>query len=163
MSNPRRDSEQDRLILALSSAEMGTWDWDISADSMWWDERMHALFGLRPNAFMGCYEDFLKLLHEEDRERIRGEFAKTISTRTHVDTEFQVTWPSDQSEHLIRMRSKVHGDPNAKIERIVGVAWDITERRKAELALAKERTLLKTLMDHLPYTFRRIRFAEPME
>jgi PAS domain S-box-containing protein len=151
MNNPRRDSEQERLTLALSSAEMGTWDWDISADSIWWDERMHALFGLRPNSFKGCYEDFLKLLHEEDKERIRGEFAKTISTRTPVDTEFQVTWPADQSEHVVRIRSKVHGDPNAKIERIVGVAWDITERRKTELALAKERTLLKTLMDHLPY------------
>jgi PAS domain S-box-containing protein len=151
MSNPRRDSEHDRLILALSSAEMGTWDWDISADSMWWDERMNALFGLLPNAFKGCYEDFLKLIQEEDRERIRGEFAKAISTRTAVDTEFQITRPSDQSEHLVRIRSKVHGDPNAKTERIVGVAWDITERRKTELALAKERNLLKTLMDHLPY------------
>ena len=151
MSNPRRDSELDRLNLALSSAEMGTWDWDISADSMWWDKRMHALFGLPPNAFKGCYEDFLNIVHEEDRERIRGEFAKAISTRTAVDTEFQITWPSDQSDHLVRIRSKVHGDPTAKIERIVGVVWDISERRKTELALAKERNLLKTLMYHLPY------------
>ena len=102
-------------------------------------------------AFQGCYEDFLKLLHEEDRERIRQRVYETISTRTAVDTEFQITWPLDQSEHLVRMRSKVHGDPNTKIERIVGVAWDITERRKTELALDKERALLKTLMDHLPY------------
>ena len=54
MSNPRRDSELDRLNLALSSAEMGTWDWDISDDSMWWDERMHTLFGLAPGAFKGA-------------------------------------------------------------------------------------------------------------
>jgi PAS domain S-box-containing protein len=151
MSNLRRDSEHDRLILALSSAEMGTWDWDISADSMWWDERMHGLFGLPPKAFKGSYEEFLKLIHEEDRERIRGEFAKAVSRRTAVDTEFQIMWPSDQSEHLVRIRSKMHGDPNAKIERIVGVAWDITERRETELALAKERNLLTTLMENLPY------------
>ena len=132
---------------------MGIWDWDISADSMWWDERIHALFGLPPNSFKGCYDDFLKLIQEEDRERIRGEFAKAISTRTAVDTEFQITWPSDHSEHLVRIRSKVDGDPNAKIERIVGVAWDITERRQAHLALDKERSLLTTLMDKLPYRF----------
>ena len=29
MSNPRRDNELDQLNLALSSAEMGTWDWDL--------------------------------------------------------------------------------------------------------------------------------------
>ena len=66
MSNPRRESEQDRLILALSSAQMGTWEWDMSAESMWWDERMHALFGLAPGAFKGSYEEFLGLIHEED-------------------------------------------------------------------------------------------------
>ena len=48
MSNPRRDSELDRLNLALSSAEMGTWDWDLPTGVFWWDERMHALFGLAP-------------------------------------------------------------------------------------------------------------------
>jgi hypothetical protein len=53
MSNVCRNSEQDRLNLALSSAEMGTWDWDVPAASMWWDERMHALFGLAPGTFKG--------------------------------------------------------------------------------------------------------------
>jgi phosphoserine phosphatase RsbU/P len=150
MSNPQVSSEQDRLHLALSSAEMGTWDWDLAADAMWWDERMHALFGLPPRTFNGSYEDFLKLIHEADRERIREEFDRAISTRSAVDTEFRIRWPSDASEHTVRIRSKVHGDPSEKIERIVGVAWDITERRETELALEKERNLLTTLMEHLP-------------
>ena len=29
MSEVRYNSEQERLSLALSSAEMGTWDWDV--------------------------------------------------------------------------------------------------------------------------------------
>ena len=44
MSSAQVSSEQDRLHLALSSAGMGTWDWDLPADSMWWDERMHRSF-----------------------------------------------------------------------------------------------------------------------
>jgi phosphoserine phosphatase RsbU/P len=151
MSKTRVSSEQDRLNLALSSAEMGTWDWDIPADSMWWDERMHALFGLPLNSFRGSYEDFLNLIHEEDRARIRRDFARAISTHTAVDAEFRITWPSDASEHVLRIRSKLHGDSHVQIERIVGVAWDITERRATEVALEKERNLLRTLMEHLPY------------
>ena len=82
MSNARCNNEQERLSLALSSAEMGTWDWDVPAGVIWWDERMHALFGLAPGAFTGNYEDFLGLLHEEDRERVRGEFiARGCGTR----------------------------------------------------------------------------------
>ena len=52
---------------------------------------------------------------------------------------------------MVRIRSRVHCDENAELLRIVGVAWDITERRQTELALAKERNLLTTLMENLPH------------
>ena len=90
MSKPRSDSEQDRLNLALSSAEMGTWDWDLPTGVLWWDERMHALFGMAPGVFKGSYQDFLGLIHEEDRERIRRKFARAIAERAAVDTEFRL-------------------------------------------------------------------------
>ena len=151
MSNAHRDSEADRVDLALTAAEMGTWDLDVSAAVIWWDDQMHKLFGLAPGTFTGSYEDFLGLLHAEDRERIRGEFARAAAALTSMDTEFRVIWPSDGSEHVIRMRSRPYCDDNIEVSRIVGVAWDITERCKTELILAKERNLLKTLMDHLPY------------
>ena len=153
MSKPRRDSELDRLDLALSFAEMGTWDWDLPTGVIWWDERMHALFGMAPGTFKGSYQDFLDLIHEEDRERIRTRFVRAIAERTAVDTEFQGAWPSDGSKHVVRIRSGAHCDDNMEISRIVGVAWDITERRQSDLASAKERSLLATLMDNLPYTF----------
>ena len=76
MSNPRRDNELDQLNLALSSAEMGTWDWDLPTGVFWWDNRMHVLFGLAPSAFKGSYEEFLGLIHEEDRKRIRSELVR---------------------------------------------------------------------------------------
>ena len=47
---------------------MGTWDWDVPGAAIWWDEQMHALFGLAPGAFRGSFEDFLGLIQEEDRE-----------------------------------------------------------------------------------------------
>ena len=68
---------------------------------MWWDERVHALFGLAPGTFKGGYDDFLEFVHEEDRQKIRGEFERGIATRTAVDTEFHVTWPSDASGALL--------------------------------------------------------------
>ena len=162
MSNPRRDSELDRLNLALSSAEMGTWDWDLPTGVFWLDERMHTLLGLAPSAFPECYEEFLGLIHEEDRERIRKEFTRAIAERIAVDTEFQVAWPSDGSKHVVRMRSRVHCDDNTEISRIAGVAWDVTERRQADLALDKERSLLSTLMDKPPYTFYFNRPEQPL-
>ena len=42
-----------------------------------------------------------------------GEFAATRRTISRF-------WPSDASEDVVRIRSNVHGNPDAKIERIVG-------------------------------------------
>src|SRR5262245_21797814 len=118
MSSTRGDSELDRLKLALSSAKMGTCDWDLRTGVIWWDERMHALFGMAPGAFKGSYDDFLGLIHEEDHQRIREEFRLAIAERTAVDTEFQVAWPSGGSKHFIRMRLLVHSEKNTEISRI---------------------------------------------
>lgn len=38
-----RESER-RLRLALDSAEMGTWDWNLTTDELLWDERQYELF-----------------------------------------------------------------------------------------------------------------------
>jgi phosphoserine phosphatase RsbU/P len=150
MNNALLPGDQERLNLALSSAHIGTWEWNVHTDLMWWDEQMHTLFGVTAGAFTGHSKDFFVLLYEEDRERARGEIARTLRDCAEFDGEFRTVRPSDGSMHFLRMRWKVHYDEKAKMSRIIGVAWDITERRSTELALAKERKLLSTLMEHLP-------------
>jgi PAS domain S-box-containing protein len=153
MSKPLRESEQDRLDLALRPAEMGIWDWDVPTGAIWWDEQMHALFGMAAGAFKGSHEDFLHLIHEKDRERIRREIRRAIAEGAAVETEFQVVWPSDGSKHAVRIRAGVHRNDKTEVSRMVGVAWEMTERRQAELVLDKKRSLLATLMDNMPYKF----------
>ena len=80
MSSVCRDSEQDRLSLALSSAEMGTWDWDVPAASMWWDERMDGLFGLAPGTFKGGATTFLN----SSTKKIGRGFVENSSARLQL-------------------------------------------------------------------------------
>ena len=141
---------EDQLYLALSSARMGTWDWYLLDHSMHWDEQMHALFGLAPLTFGGRYEQFLERIHAEDRQQVAREFAQALERRAEYDGEFRVVWPPDGSVHTLRARSKVVCDNQGKPVRVAGVSWDVSERSKMENALARERFLLKTLMDNLP-------------
>src|SRR6201993_3137451 len=141
---------KDQLYLALSSARMGTWDWYPLDNSMHWDDRMHALFGLAPSTFGGHYEQFLEMIHAENREQVAREFAQALETRVEYDGEFRVVWPTEGSVHTLRARSKVVCDNQGKPVRVTGVAWDVSERSQMENALGRERFLLKTLMDSLP-------------
>jgi sigma-B regulation protein RsbU (phosphoserine phosphatase) len=141
---------KDQLYLALSSVRMGTWDWYLLDRSMHWDERMHALFGLAPSTFGGRYEQFLEMIHAENRQQVAREFAQAVERRAEYDGEFRVVWPTDGSVRTLRARSKVICDNQGKPVLVTGVSWDVSERSQIENALARERFLLKTLMDYLP-------------
>ena len=141
---------KDQLYLALSSVRMGTWDWYLLDRSMHWDERMHALFGLAPSTFGGRYEQFLEMIHAENRQEVAREFAQAVERRAEYDGEFRVVWPKDGSVRTLRARSKVICDNQGKPVLMTGVSWDVSERSQIENALARERFLLKTLMDTLP-------------
>jgi two-component system, sensor histidine kinase and response regulator len=71
------------LNLALTSARMGAFDHDLVSGTMLWDARMHQLFGVQPGSFSGKYDDFLGLVHIEDRGRLAGD-------GTHVELRFEV-------------------------------------------------------------------------
>ncbi len=142
--------KEDQLYLALSSARMGTWDLDLLDHSMHWDERMHALFGVAPSTFSGRYEQFLEMIHAENRQQVAREFAQALEKRAEYDGEFRVVWPMDGSVHTLRARSKLVYGNQGKPVRVTGVSWDVSERSQMEKALARERFLLKTLMDNLP-------------
>src|ERR1700730_18417429 len=146
---PSRRNE-DLLNLALSSARMGTWEWHPPDHAMYLDERMHALFGLAPSAFSGRYEEFLQMIHAEDRQRAASEFRRAVERCSEYDGAFRVVWPMDGSVHTLRARSKVCCDRQGKPMCVTGVSWDVSERSEMEDSLARERFLLKTLMDNLP-------------
>ncbi|MBV9732805.1 MAG: PAS domain-containing protein, partial [Verrucomicrobia bacterium] len=80
---------KDQLYLALSSVRMGTWDWYPLDSSMHWDERMHALFGLAPSSFGGRYEQFLEMIHAENRPQVARDFAQAVERRAEYDGEFR--------------------------------------------------------------------------
>jgi sigma-B regulation protein RsbU (phosphoserine phosphatase) len=129
---------------------MGTWEWDLSQYTMKWDCRMHEIFGLKQGTFGGRYENFLQLIAPEDRERIAGEVSMMLRNCSDYDGEFRALRPLDGSMRVLRMRSKIYCDVEAKATRLSGVAWDVTERRQTENDLVKGRHLFRALMDNLP-------------
>jgi sigma-B regulation protein RsbU (phosphoserine phosphatase) len=138
-----------RLALALKAVGMGTWEWDVLANRMEWDARMHQIFGVEPGAFGGRYEDFLSLVHPGDRDRLAQALHFSSRPDPGHDSEFRVMMP-DGEIRTIRVRCRVFCRLGMKPSRILGVAWDISNRRMSEEAYARDRHLLTTLMDHIP-------------
>ena len=114
----RRESE-DRLKLVLSSGGFGTWDWDLESGRLIWDEHTHDLYGVTPGKFSGSYDDFLMLLHPDDRDVLYQQLTRmgeSRETEAH-EVEFRIKLPSGR-ERTLADRSEVFFDNDGRIERI---------------------------------------------
>jgi two-component system, sensor histidine kinase and response regulator len=122
---------EERSNLALKSSGVGTWSWDVAKNSIFWDDFIHPLFGLKPGTFAGHYEDFLAMLHVDDRDRVTEEVARSVEEDAPFDTEYKVVWPNG-NVHVLGSRAKVYRDSAGSPLRMTGVCWDITERKRLE-------------------------------
>jgi two-component system cell cycle sensor histidine kinase/response regulator CckA len=124
-------SSEERLRLALEAGAMGIWEWNLGTDEATWSEGHHKLFGLSPGQFKGTREAFSRCIHPEDLQGLHAEAARCRESRAPFRHEFRVIWP-DGSVRWISARGTFSYDSNGKATRLLGVVWDITERRRAD-------------------------------
>lgn len=128
---------EDRLRLAIASAELGTWDWDLATNRLTWDRGCKAMFGLPPDAEISI-EVFFEALHPEDRGRLEQlvEASITPSSSGTYDTEYRAIGLQDGIERWIKAKGQAYFSEDRQPLRFIGTVMDITERKQAEQKLA---------------------------
>ena len=139
----------ERLNLATRAAHMGVWDWDIQQNELVWDDRMYELYGVPREAFGGAYETWLQGLHPDDRAANNLLSAQARRGECPYDTEFRVVWP-DGSIRILKALGEVVWDAAGTPLRMIGVNYDITERKQTEAALRESEQRMRSLLEHVP-------------
>ncbi len=139
---------RERLLLAQSAAGVATYDWNLRENVGHGSREFNPLYGLPPNDIGPSSEEWAQLIHPEDRERVLDEREQTRQGGDPCDSEFRVVWP-DGTVHWLLVRGKLLRDSEGKPIRMVGVNMDITERKRAEAALATSRNEIRALAGNL--------------
>ncbi|MGD0231447.1 MAG: PAS domain S-box protein [Syntrophorhabdales bacterium] len=143
----RLQEAKARLDLALQSASMGVWHWDLLADRRSFDDQVCSLLGIEPTTFTGTADEFFGVVHPDDREMLKAAHARTIEQDVPYEPEYRAIWP-DGSVHYIAARGRlVRHDASNRPERINGIIWDITERKWAEEEIRQQRDFVSTVLD----------------
>jgi PAS domain S-box-containing protein len=139
MEELRYQTEQSKrreaqLMMALKSAQMGIWDWDIVEDKVTWSENKEALFGLQKGTFEGTYEAFLRSIHPQDRDLVINTIQQTVEQATECDIEFRALLP-DGNIRWMASKGLVFRDDSGVAVGMSGVDMDITKRKETESAM----------------------------
>ncbi|MFI8747718.1 PAS domain S-box protein [Pseudomonas sp. NPDC077186] len=132
---------QERLKLALESADLGTWDWHIPSNRLFGSARAAALHGLDACPFDGDFREFFRCVPLEDRQAMRLAY---VALREGRSANYQVTYrvrhPSG-ALHYLESTAKLHRDADGQPLRMVGTLVDISERvlREQRLRASEEK------------------------
>ncbi|MBI4260207.1 MAG: SpoIIE family protein phosphatase, partial [Actinobacteria bacterium] len=151
-----RESEE-RLRLALDAGRMGTWRWDLATGGVAWDETLEALFGLDAGTFGGTYEDYLELLHPDDRAWVVEAIDRSVSTRSGHHFEHRAVRRGGEVRWLEAWGWVTLG-PEGAVTGMTGVAVDVTERRLAEEERSKLLALEQAAREGAERAQRRLAF-----
>jgi PAS domain S-box-containing protein len=125
-----RDSEQ-RLALAIDSAHLGVWDYNLLTRKLWWSKTLEVIYGRTNGDFPATYGQFFGCIHFDDQPLFNRAVTRTIDEGTDYEIEHRIELP-DKSVRWLNTRGRMFFNINSRAERIVGVVTDITPRKLAE-------------------------------
>ncbi|HLN79892.1 MAG TPA: PAS domain S-box protein, partial [Thermoanaerobaculia bacterium] len=142
--NALRESEERFRVAAQISTDL-VYEWDLVGGKF---RYLHARVP-SPHNLPVSREEWEKLMHPEDRERVLASVQRTIDTDQAFFEEYRVIL----GDGTVRVRlgyGKVLRDRRGRALKWIGVSKDVTERRRTEIALKESEQKLRTLVANIP-------------
>jgi signal transduction histidine kinase/ActR/RegA family two-component response regulator len=126
-----RDASE-RSALIARYAGIGMWEARLDASIERWDEQMFHLRGLAPSDRVPSREERMAMVHPDDLPRVLDARPGAERAPLASSYEFRIRLP-DGSWRWLASRSALVNDETGRALRRVGVNWDVTEAKQAEL------------------------------
>lgn len=135
-------SVRQKLQDAQRLARIGSWQLDLATEKIWLSDEIYAMFGIDRERFDGSYERFFEQIYPGDREAYANARDAAVQSGEPFEVEFRITI-RDSGLRWIHMFARMHLNLDGKTSTIrSGVVQDITERKNAELTIARGTEML---------------------
>jgi PAS domain S-box-containing protein len=124
----------ERLLEAQQVAHVGSWEWDVASNALWWSEEMYRIYGVGKDDVPG-YEAFLARVHPDDRELVDTTVRQAMVDGRSFTFDHRIVRP-DGTTRVLYAAGRVVSTPEGRPIRMTGIGHDITDRKKAEEARA---------------------------
>ncbi len=141
-----RESE-NRLNLTIESARAGLWIMDSTSSSVWVNPILRELFHFAPDQEIR-YQSFFEVIHPEDRAQVHQTVEESMKSEAGFRCDYRIQAPDGDIRWIIS-RWRKHPRGGGKTDLLMGVSFDVTDRKRNEEALQRSYAEIKALKDRL--------------
>jgi PAS domain S-box-containing protein len=123
---------EDPLRVAVQSARVGVFSWDIAADQGTLSGSLERFWGSERGELSGTWDTFTRRVHPDDLPRLGAELARCREAHEDFAAEFRVILPGGDVRWLASRGGFIYDAGEARHMR--GLVADVTPRKQAEQA-----------------------------
>ena len=129
------EKSRERLDLAIDAGDLGIWEMDVITEKSTWNAVEYRLLGLEQDDAVEPSGDlFYRYVHSDDVLGLQEAIATAIAQKTELNTEFRIERAGGLRRWLAA-KARVICDAEGNALKMIGVNYDITERRQNEETL----------------------------
>lgn len=136
VARERLEHSEERLRRALAAAGMVLWERDFSTGRTFRTDLAATLYGRSNEELDDDPNDYLRLVHPDDRPRIAEIVDAAVAAGQGYNIEFRTLWP-DGTVRWLSGRARVFHDEHGRASGMSGTTHDVTDRKQAELELSR--------------------------
>lgn len=122
------------MTLAIETAQLGVWSWNVDDNAMLWDSRMLSLFGFPKNVSRKVsVQTWRDTIHQADIAKVDRVFEQSLSSLEPIQFDYRVYSSDGQLKWL---KCGVVCESLSKVKRLVGVIQEITEEKVSHQSIA---------------------------
>jgi PAS domain S-box-containing protein len=143
------EKRQERLQRSQKIGQIGDWEYDIVTGKITWSDTMYEIYERDPKSDPPSFEALMEHYHGSSSDNFKQVVQKAIEDKKSYDVDTELTTRNGNQKYIRAIGIPIE-DETGETTKLLGIAQDITERKKSQRELEERKEFIETTLENLP-------------